>query len=142
MTYDSTHLVSMSSLPSPMSVKTVDGTPLAVVSHGTLHTPRFHVPQLHLQLFSTGQIADHGCRVVLDSDASIHDRRTWTLVGSGRQLCDPPRLWKLDWLHLPPVSTSHCSTLSLSWCVRRILYIVFLPYKCHLLYTLPLGPLE
>jgi hypothetical protein len=129
MTYDSTLLVSMSSLPSPMSVKTADGTPLAVVSHGTLRTPRFHVPQLHLQLFSTGQITDHGCRVVLDSDAcSIHDRRTGTLVGSGCQLRDPPRLWKLDWLHLPLVSTSCCSTLSLSWCVRRILYIVFLPY--------------
>jgi hypothetical protein len=70
-----------------------------------------HVPQLHLQLFSAGQITDHGCRVILDSNTcSIHDRRTETLVGSGHRLCDPPRLWELDWLHLPPVSPSHCST--------------------------------
>jgi hypothetical protein len=70
-----------------------------------------HVPQLHLQLFSVVQVTDHGYRVILDSDTcSIHDRRTGTLVGSGRQLCDPPRLWELDWFHLPPIYTSHCST--------------------------------
>jgi hypothetical protein len=82
-------LGSLSSLPSPVSVKTADGTPLLVVSHGTLCTPYFHVsfvshvPQLHLQLFSIGQISNHGCRVILDSIfCSIHDRRTGTLVGS------------------------------------------------------------
>jgi hypothetical protein len=54
MTHDSTHLGSLSSLPSPVSVKTVDDTPLPVVSHGTLRTLQFHVssvshvPQLHL----------------------------------------------------------------------------------------------
>jgi hypothetical protein len=66
-----------------------------------------HVPQLHLQLFSAGQITDHGCRVILDSDTCpIQDRRTGTLVGSGRRLRDPPHHWELDWLHLPPASTS------------------------------------
>jgi hypothetical protein len=39
MTHDSTHLGSLSLLPSRASVKTADGTPLPVVSHGTLHTP-------------------------------------------------------------------------------------------------------
>jgi hypothetical protein len=39
MTHDSTHLGSLSLLPSRASVKTADGTPLLVVSHGTLHTP-------------------------------------------------------------------------------------------------------
>jgi hypothetical protein len=39
MTPDSTHLDSTRSLPSPVSVKTADGTPLPVVSHGTLRTP-------------------------------------------------------------------------------------------------------
>jgi hypothetical protein len=58
LSHDSTHLSSMSSLPSDVSVKTADGTSLAVVGYGTLHTPLFHVPfvshvpQLHLQLFS------------------------------------------------------------------------------------------
>jgi hypothetical protein len=103
MTHDSTHLGSLSSLPSPVSVKTTDDTSLLVVSHGTLHTPYVHVssvshvPQLHLQLFSVGQIIDHGCHVILDSDFfPIHDGCTRTLVGSGHQLCDPPCLWELD----------------------------------------------
>jgi hypothetical protein len=69
------------------------------------------VPQHHLQLFSSSPITDHGCRVILDSDAcSIHDCRTGTLVSSSHWLRDPRRLWELDWLHLPPVSTSSCST--------------------------------
>jgi hypothetical protein len=79
MTHESTHLGSMSLFPSPVSIKTVDGT-LPVVCHATLHTAQFyvpfvsHVPQLHLQLFSVGQITDHGCRIIFDSDAcSIHD---------------------------------------------------------------------
>jgi hypothetical protein len=57
MTHDSTHLDSLSSLHSPVSIKTADGTPLPVVGQGTLYTSSFHVPsishvpQLHLQLF-------------------------------------------------------------------------------------------
>jgi hypothetical protein len=93
----------MSSLPSPVSIKTADGTPLPVVSHDTLcnlefHVPSVsHVPQFHLQLFSTDQITDHGCCVILDSDAHfVHDHRTGTLDGFGCWLRDPPRLWELD----------------------------------------------
>jgi hypothetical protein len=117
MTHDSIHLDSLSSLLSSVSVKTVDGTPLPVVGQGTLYTSSFHVPsishvpQLHLQLFSAGQITDHGCHVILDSDAcSVQDRCIGTLVGSGGRLHDPPHLWELDWLHLPPASTSRQST--------------------------------
>jgi hypothetical protein len=117
MTHDFTHLDSLSSLHFSVSVKTTDGTPLPVVGQGTLYTSNFHVSsvshvaQLYLQLFSVGQITDHGCRVILDSDfCSIQDHRTETLVGSGRQLRDPPRLWELDWLHLPLASTSCQST--------------------------------
>jgi hypothetical protein len=57
MTHDSTHLDSLSSLHSPVSVKTGGGTPLPVVGQGALYTSNFHVlsvyhvPQLHLQLF-------------------------------------------------------------------------------------------
>jgi hypothetical protein len=103
MTHDSTHLDSLSLLHSFVSIKTADGTPLPVVGQGTLYTSNFHVssvshvPQLHLQLFSAGQITDHGCRVILDFDScSIQDHRTGTLVGSGRRLRDPPHLWELN----------------------------------------------
>jgi hypothetical protein len=87
MTHDSTYLDSLSSLHSPVSVKTADDTPLPIVGVSTLYTSSFHVPyvshvpQPHLQFFSTDQIIDHGCRVILDSDfCSIQDRRTGTLV--------------------------------------------------------------
>jgi hypothetical protein len=43
---DSTHLDSINSLPSLVSVETIDGTSLPVVSHVTLHTPQFHVPSV------------------------------------------------------------------------------------------------
>jgi hypothetical protein len=99
MTHDSTHLDSLSSLHSPMSVKTADDTPLPIIGQGTLYTSSFHVssishvPQLHLQLFSASQITDHGCHVILDCDfCSIYDHCTGTLVGSGCRLCDPPHL--------------------------------------------------
>jgi hypothetical protein len=97
MTHDSTHLDSLTLLHSPVSVKTADGTPLPVVSQGTLYSSSFHVsyvshvPQLHLQLFSAGQITDHGCRVILASDfCSVKDHHTRTLVGSCHRLRDPP----------------------------------------------------
>jgi hypothetical protein len=73
-THDSTYLDSLSSLHSHVPIKTADDTPLPVVSQSTLSTSSFHVsfvshvPQLHLQLFSTSQITDHSCRVILDSD--------------------------------------------------------------------------
>jgi hypothetical protein len=62
MTPDSTHLGSMSSLIFPMYVKTTDGTPLSVISCGTLRAPQFHVPsvshvsQLLLQLFFSARL--------------------------------------------------------------------------------------
>jgi hypothetical protein len=103
MTHDSTHLDSLSSLHSPVSVKTADGTPLPGVGQGTLYTSSFHVlsvshvPHLHLQLFSADQITDHGCHLILDSNiCSVQDHRTGTLVGSGCRLRDPPHLWELD----------------------------------------------
>jgi hypothetical protein len=53
---------------------------------------------------SAGQITDHDCRIILESDScSVQDRRTWTIVDIGRKLCD--RLWELDWLLLPSTST-------------------------------------
>ena len=85
-----------------MFVKTTDDTSLPVISQGILHTPHFHVPyvshvpQLHFQLFSAGQITAYSCCFILDFDSySIQDRRTRTLVGTG---------YRLDWLHLPPAS--------------------------------------
>jgi hypothetical protein len=54
----------------PLTVQTVDGSPLSVVGSGTLSSSSFHVPNvsyvpnLTMQLISAGQLIDHGCRVI------------------------------------------------------------------------------
>ena len=75
MTPDSSQLSSMSRVDPPIIVQTADGTSLPVVGRGVLSTSSFHVPtishipQLTMQLMSAGQITDHGCRIILESDS-------------------------------------------------------------------------
>jgi len=70
---------------------------------------------------SAGQITDHGCRIILESDSCcVQDLRTGLLVGTGPRRHDSQRLWELDWLRLPsptldsqsssPASASAAST--------------------------------
>jgi len=70
---------------------------------------------------SAGQITDHGCRIILESDSCcVQDLHTGLLVGTGPRRHDSQRLWELDWLCLPshtlasqssnPASTSAAST--------------------------------
>jgi hypothetical protein len=80
---------------------------------GTLSSDSFHVPNVSLipdltmQLMSTGQIADHDCHVILDPDVCyIQDRRTGHLVGTGPHHRDSQHLWELDWLHLPSAASA------------------------------------
>lgn len=109
-------LSSLRSLDSPVHVLTADGTPLSVVSRGTLTTPYSvpdvaHVPRLTMNLFSAGQLTDSGCRVILDVDScSVQDRRTHTLVGAGPRRRDSQGLWELDWLHVPSAATTIASS--------------------------------
>ena len=116
MSSDSTCLTSIRPLAAPITVQTTDGTPLSVAGRGTLSNSSFHVPavsyvpKLTMQLISAGQLTDHGCRVILDSDSCcVQDRHTGALVGSGPRRLNSQRLWELDWLHLPsaaPVAAS------------------------------------
>ena len=124
MTSDSTSLTSIGPLAAHITVQTADGTSLSIVGRGTLLNSSFHapavsyIPKLTMQLISAGQLTDHGCRVILDSDScSIQDRRTGTLVGTGPRRRDSRRLWELNWLHLPsaaPVSLVASTTASAS----------------------------
>ena len=60
-----------------------------------------------MQLISAGQLTDHGCRVILDSDTCcIQDRITGLLVGTGPRQRDSQRLWELDWLCLPSAASA------------------------------------
>ena len=63
-------------------------------------SPSFHVPavsyvsKLTMQLISGGQLTDHSCRVILESDSCcIQDRITGLLVGTGPRRRDSQRLW-------------------------------------------------
>ena len=73
-----------------------------------------------MQLMSAGQITDHGCRIILESDSCcVQDLCTWLLVGTGPRRHDSQRLWELDWLHLPssplaPPSPSSTASVSVA----------------------------
>jgi hypothetical protein len=75
MTSDRTCLSAICPSPIPLIVQTTNGSSLLIVGHGTLSSSSFHVPsvcyvpKLTMQLFSAGQLTDHGCRVILDSNS-------------------------------------------------------------------------
>ena len=75
MTPNFTQLSSLSSVDHPVVVQIADGTSLPVTGRGVLSTSSFHVPKvshvpnLTMQLMSAGQITDHGCRIILESDS-------------------------------------------------------------------------
>jgi hypothetical protein len=89
MTPHSTHFSALRPFYRHYTVHTADGSPLSVAGQGTLCSDSFHVPDVSLvldltmQLMSAGQITNHDCRVILDSDfCYIQDRRTGHLVGT------------------------------------------------------------
>ena len=75
-------------------------------------SPSFHVPavsyvpKLTIQLISAGQLTDHGCRVILDSDSCCIQDRMGFLVGTGPRRRDSQRLWELDCLRLPSAASA------------------------------------
>jgi len=118
MTPDPTQLSFLSSLDHPL-VQTADGTSLPVTGRGVLSTSSFHVPtvshvpNLTMQLMSAGQITDHGCRIILESDSyCVQDIRTGLLVGTRPRRHDSQRLWELDWLRLPSSTVTNPSSSS------------------------------
>src|SRR4051812_48172388 len=117
MTFESSSLSALHSLPSPVRVLTADGTSLPVSSRGTLSTSSFsvpdisHVPRLKMNLFSASQLTNSGCRVILDADSwVVQDRRTQALVGYGPRSRDSSGLWELAWLRVPSAATSSASS--------------------------------
>jgi hypothetical protein len=60
-----------------------------------------------MQLISVGQLTNHSCRVILDSDSyRVQDLITGLLVGIGPHRLDSQRLWDLDWLYLPSAAST------------------------------------
>ena len=113
MTPDHTSLSSISPPSLIITVQNADGSSLSIAGKGTLLSPSFHVPaisyvpKLTMQLISAGQLSDHGCRVILDSDSCcIQDRIMGLLVGTGPRRRDSQRLWELDWLRLSSAASA------------------------------------
>jgi hypothetical protein len=101
MTPYHTHLSSMSPSHS-FTVHTVDGSPISIVGQGTLSSDSFHVPyvsfvpDLTVQLMSTGQLTDHDCCVILDPIfCYAQDQHTGHLVGTCPRRHDSQCLWEL-----------------------------------------------
>ena len=78
MTSNSTSLTSIHHLAAPITVQTANGTSISVAGRGSFSNSSFHIPvvshvlKLTMQLVSAGQLTDHDCRVILDSD-SVQD---------------------------------------------------------------------
>jgi hypothetical protein len=132
MTPNTTHLSSLSSPDLPVVVRTAYGTSLPVAGRGVLSTSSFevpsvsHVPQLTMQLLSTGQITDHGCRIILESDSCcVQDLHTSLLVGTGPRRQDSQRLWELDWLRLPSPALTPPIAWFFSICIRCFIHRLF-----------------
>ncbi|WVZ93715.1 hypothetical protein U9M48_039674 [Paspalum notatum var. saurae] len=112
MTPDRTFLSFIHCPSRSLTVHTADGSSLPVAGEGTLLSSSFHVPDisyvpdLTMQLISAGQLSDHGCRVILDSDfCYVQDRHTGHLVGTVPHRRYSQRLWELDWLRLPSAAS-------------------------------------
>ena len=74
MTPNFTQLSSLSSVDHPLVGQAADGTSHPVIGRGVLSMPSFHMPSishvhnLTMLLMSAGQITDHECRIILESD--------------------------------------------------------------------------
>jgi hypothetical protein len=67
----------------------------------------------YLGMLSAGQITDHGCDIILESDSyRVQDLRTGLFVGTGPRRWDSQRLWELDWLRLTSSTLAHLAPSS------------------------------
>ncbi|WVZ93421.1 hypothetical protein U9M48_039399 [Paspalum notatum var. saurae] len=102
MTPHCTFLSSIHSRTRSLTVHTADGSSLSVAGKGTLLCSSFHVPDvsyvpdLTMQLMSAGQLTDHSCHVIPNSDfCYVQDRHTGHLVDTSPRHHDSQRLWEL-----------------------------------------------
>jgi hypothetical protein len=102
VTSDQSQLVSSTPVIEDASVQTADGTLCHLTHKGSLCTPRFTVPniffvhEMSMNLLSVGQITYHNCFVGFDdSSCFVQDRRTGSVIGTGRRRRTAPRLYIL-----------------------------------------------
>uniref|UniRef100_A0A7N2LS35 Integrase catalytic domain-containing protein n=1 Tax=Quercus lobata TaxID=97700 RepID=A0A7N2LS35_QUELO len=105
--------------PHPLNIRTANGSTMSGHNIGSVSTSNlsvpgvFNIPDLSYNLFSMGQLAELGYRIIFDySGCIVQDPRTGQELGAG------PRIWRMfhvDNLHLPlvaPVSVAAATVVS------------------------------
>ena len=105
--------------PHPLNIRTVNGSTMSCHNIGSVSTSNlsvpgvFNVPDLSYNLFSIGQLAELGYRIIFDySGCVVQDLRTGQELGTGPRV---GRTFPVDNLHLPlvaPVSIAAAATVS------------------------------
>ncbi|KAG5561972.1 hypothetical protein RHGRI_004867 [Rhododendron griersonianum] len=120
MTPDSSLLCKCVPPISPISVATASGSPMHVVSIGSIQSNSlslsnvFYVPQLTLSLVSISQLSDSGFDVMFSSSGCVvQDRESKKQIGTGRRVGD---LYTLERLHIP---TKSSPTAASSFCLDQ-----------------------
>ena len=111
--------LSSSFSPHPLNIRTANGSTMSghnigSVSTSNLSVPRvFNVPDLSYNLFSVGQLAELGYRIIFDySGCIVQDPRMRQELGTGPKV---GRMFPVDNLCLPlvtPVSIAAAATIS------------------------------
>ena len=104
--------------PHPLNIRTANGSTMSghnigSVSTSNLSVPKvFNVPDLSYNLFSVGQLAELGYRIIFDySGCIVQDSRTGQELGTGPRV---GRMFPVDNLRLPlvaPVSVAAVSSI-------------------------------
>ena len=105
--------------PHPLNIRTTNGSTMSGNNIGSVSTSNFSVPRvfnvldLSYNLFSVGQLAELGYRIIFDySWCIVQDSRTEQEFGTNPRV---GRMFPVDNLHLPlvvPVSVAAVTTVS------------------------------
>ena len=106
MSHDSSSFTYMSPDTPSISVMTADGTQMSLKGIGSIQTPSlslhdvYHIPKLHINLVSVGQLCDSGCFVsFLPNSCYVEDLKSKKVIGTEHR--KGKGLYVLDELHLP-----------------------------------------
>ena len=117
MTLHSSLFFNLKSAPHPLNIRTANGSTMSSHNIGltsNLSVPGvFNVPDLSYNLFSVGQLAELGYRIIFDySGCIVQDPRMGRELGTSSRV---GRMFPMDNLHLPlvaPVSVAAAATAS------------------------------
>ena len=144
MTPDEFQFSDKAPLKHPITIYTVDGTPMLVSHKGTISSPSlslndtFHIPKLSLNLLSVGQLCELGVDLLFTNHGvDVQDPRTGQVLGTGRKV---GRMFEVHDLKIPSQVVSAATTTATSspdlWHARlshpSLSRFQLLASQCHL----------